>query len=89
MEEVLPSNKCDVNRTNKGSHTIGIILDQSSHFTLIVAFKFQWVDYVREENDQDYECTQKDREGPCLRSKTEGERGERGYRVPFVVTRVQ
>jgi hypothetical protein len=58
-----------------------MILKQTSRFTLIVVFKFQWVDYVWEENDQYYECTQRDREEPCQHRERERGGGERGHRV--------
>lgn len=50
-----------------------MVLNQSSRFALIVVFKFQWVDYLWEENDQYYEHTLRDREGPCQHREREGE----------------
>ena len=64
-------------------YTIGIILNQNSSFTLIVVFKFQWINYVGKENDPYYECTKTDgKEG--LGQQRERERdGERGTTFPL------
>lgn len=64
-----------MNGINKGPDTIGIMLNHSSSCTLIVVFKFQWVPYAGEENDQCDECTQADRGGPCQQREREWEGG--------------